>query len=145
MHNQLLNTNKIISNIFFYFLTPLFICSWFRFFWIPLSHLYSCVSLCSCFVFYYLSGINLAASPFCLFWLVPDESLFFFPPLFHCCLSEKEVQLKCLFDGEIGSVVFVHFFFLNFFFVRLLCESLPVQLSLYPLCFIFFSFCAEML
>lgn len=64
--------------------------------------------------------------------------LIFFPPLFHCCLSEKEVQLKCLFDGEIGSVVFVHFFFLNFFFVRLLCESLPVQLSLYPLCFIFF-------
>lgn len=144
MHNQLLNTNKIISNIFFYFLTPLFICSWFRFFWIPLSHLYSCVSLCSCFVFYYLSGINLAASPFCLFWLVPDESLFF-SLLFSIavCQKRKSSSSVCLMVRSALSFLFIFFF--NFFFVRLLCESLPVQLSLYPLCFIFFSFCAEML
>lgn len=145
MHNQLLNTNKIISNIFFYFLTPLFICSWFRFFWIPLSHLYSCVSLCSCFVFYYLSGINLAASPFCLFWLVPDESLFFFPPLFHCCLSEKEVQLKCLFDGEIGSVVFVHFFFKLFFCPSSLRVFARPALPLPSLFHFFFLLCRDAL
>lgn len=35
---------------------------------------------------------------------------YFFPLPLHCCLSEKEIQLKCLFDGEIGSVVF-HFSF----------------------------------
>lgn len=34
---------------------------------------------------------------------------YFFPPPFHCCLSEKEIQLECLSDGEIGSVVFAHF------------------------------------
>lgn len=115
MHNQLLNTNKIISNIFFYFLTPLFICSWFRFFWIPLSHLYSCVSLCSCFVFYYLSGINLAASPFCLFWLVPDESLFF-SLLFSIavCQKRKSSSSVCLMVRSALSFLFI--FFLKLFF-----------------------------
>lgn len=49
------------------------------------------------------------------FWLAPCFFFFpmtpyFFPLPLHCCLSEKEIQLKCLFDGEIGSVVF-HFSF----------------------------------
>lgn len=48
-----------------------------------------------------------------------------FPP-FHCCLSEKEVQLECLFDGEIGSVVSVHF---SFFVSLRLFESPPPVLS----------------
>lgn len=43
--------------------------------------------------------------------LFPDDPLFlFFRPLCRC-LSEKEIQLECVFDGEIGSVVYVHFSF----------------------------------
>lgn len=40
--------------------------------------------------------------------MTPDFS----PPL-HRCLSEKEIQLECLFDGEIGSVVFHSLFILR--------------------------------
>lgn len=65
------------------------------------------VSLCSCFVFLSLwdqSG-NFTFFTLLISSLFPDDPLFF-PPPFHCCLSEKEVQLECLFDGESSSVVF---------------------------------------
>lgn len=57
--------------------------------------------------------------------LFPNDPLFFPPPL-HCCLSEKEVQLECLFDGEIGSCRF------RSFLILCLSESLspPVLPSL---------------
>lgn len=51
---------------------------------------------------------------------------YFFPPPFHCCLSEKEIQLECLSDGEIGSVVFAHFPF--FVSLRLSDSSPPSSL-----------------
>lgn len=41
--------------------------------------------------------------------MTPD----FFPPPLHRCLSEKEIQLECLFDGEMGSVVFHSFLILR--------------------------------
>lgn len=40
-------------------------------------------------------------------------TLIFFSPPLHRCLSEKEIQLECLFDGEIGSVVSHSFFILR--------------------------------
>lgn len=71
--------------------------------------------------------------------------LIFFPPLFHCCLSEKEVQLKCLFDGEIGSVVFVHFFFLLFFCPSSLRVFARPALPLPSLFHFFFLLCRDAL
>lgn len=74
-----------------------------------------------------------------LSFLISSRWIFiFFPPLFHCCLSEKEVQLKCLFDGEIGSVVFVHFFFFKLFFLSVFFASLCPSSSPFTLSVSFF-------
>lgn len=81
-----------------------FFCNLFN---IPFCHFCICLSLCSSFP---ASGISLTAS-LCVFnpllvsrW--PSLSFFRAPPP---RLSEKEIQLECLFDGEMGSVVSVHF------------------------------------
>lgn len=52
--------------------------------------------------------------------------LFFFISfvLLRRCLSEKEIQLECMFDGEIGSVVSAHFSFFVSLWVISLCFSL---------------------
>lgn len=58
---------------------------------------------------------------------------YFFPPPFHCRLSEKEIQLECLSDGEIGSVVF------RSFSILCLSSSLRFQPSLLPVSFVCFG------
>lgn len=68
---------------------------------------------------------------------------YFFPP-FHCCLSEKEIQLKCLFDGEIDSVVFIHLSFFVSLRLWLFCPP-PSSIFLVFLLLFVFLFGAKML
>lgn len=46
--------------------------------------------------------------------------IFIFSLPLCCCLSEKEVQLECLFDGETGFVLILLVFFFPFLFAPLL-------------------------
>lgn len=56
----------------------------------------------------------------CTFTYTFDQFLVFsmiiFPPPLHGCLSEKEVQLECLFNGEIGWPFYLSLFFVLLFF-----------------------------
>lgn len=75
-----------------------------------LCHFCICLSLCSCF----FSPSGIRSFTVCVFdWLLvfPMTLSFFFCPPPRRRLSEKEIQFECVFDGEMGSVVYVHLSF----------------------------------
>lgn len=111
-----------IYNLFIYF------CSWFRFFWIPLSHLYSCLSLCSSFVF--LSGINLAASLF-LSFLISSRWILIFSLLFSIAVCQKRKSSSSVCLMVRSALSFFYFYFLCF----LLISFLFVLFCLFLICF----------
>lgn len=144
MHNQLLNTNKIIPNNFSFFLPPFFL----QLIQIFLNPFISSLFLCKpvqlfCFL---LSFWDQSGSFTFLSFLISSRWILIFSLLFSIavCQKRKSSSSVCLMVRSALSFLFIFFIF-YFFFVRLLCKSLPLQLPLYPLCFIFFPFCAEML